>query len=286
MEVSPLPNPAMPTVKLRLLAVLLVPAALAVTSTAAVARHSPALDRVSLWLGGYRSGNDTNLAVRSDVLGSDIGGALDFEDDLGLRRRSTDVRARLDLLVGDAQGFSFDYHRVHRAHSAGGEQVLPEPGGTVGASVRSRVGLDFGSVAYTWWMGEGTDVAGVGLGAAYYRIDARVEGSYHGGGDDASIDLHDSASAWAPMLTLGWRHAFGSAARLYVEAAGVRKNGGDLEGHIWNGRAGVEWFPWRHAGLALEYSASRARVARRYDLGDARLRLQSHGPAIYLRTRF
>lgn len=256
------------------------------TSASAMARHSPALDRVSLWLGGYQSRNDTNIGVRSNALGSDVGGALDFEDDLGLRQRSTDVRARLDLLVGDAQGFSFDYHRVHRTRDAGGEQALPGSDDVVSASVHSVVGLDFGSLTYKWWIGEGRDVMGAGVGAAYYRVGAHVTGSYHDGNDNALFDVRDSASAWAPMLTLGWRHAFGGTSRIYVEAAGVDKNGGDLEGRIWNGRVGIEWFPWRHAGLALEYSASRVDVTKHHDLVSARLRLRSHGPAIYLRTRF
>jgi len=88
------------------------------------------------------------------------------------------------------------------------------------------------------------------------------------------------------MLTLGWRHAFDAHWRMYANAAGVKKNGGPLSGHIWNAALGLEWFPWQKLGFALEYSASRLRLEKDYPQGTAKLDLQSDGPALYLRARF
>ena len=70
------------------------------------------------------------------------------------------------------------------------------------------------------------------------------------------------------------------------ERRGAKKNGGNLNGHIWNAALGVEWFPWQHLGFALEYSASRLHLHKDYDEGVAKLDLNSDGPVLYLRARF
>jgi len=44
-------------------------------------------------------------------------------------------------------------------------------------------------------------------------------------------------------LQLGWRHAFNDQWRMYANAAGVKKNGGRLHGHIYNVDLGVAWYP-------------------------------------------
>lgn len=62
----------------------------------------------------------------------------------------------------------------------------PALGIDVGAHIHGDFNYDFGSASYKWWFGHGSDVFGVGLGAA-----------------DASDPFSDSyhESAWAPMLT-------------------------------------------------------------------------------------
>lgn len=88
------------------------------------------------------------------------------------------------------------------------------------------------------------------------------------------------------MLTFGWRHAFNDQWRMYANVAGVKKNGGNSSGHIWNALLGAEWFPWQQLGFALEYSASRLHLHKDYSEGAAKLDLNPDGPALYLRVRF
>jgi hypothetical protein len=270
----------------RTVSVLAVAAALFAACSIASAQQSPALDRISLWLGGYYSNNDTRLSAQGSGPYAGIQGTLDFEDDLGFKKHSADPRARFDFLIGDSQGFSFDYYQIHRSRNASYEQAIPALGSDVGAHIHGDFDYDFGSASYKWWFGHGSDVFGVGLGAAYYKVRFAARGSVHGG--DASDSFSDSydESAWAPMLTFGWRHAFNDQWRMYADASGVKKNGGSLGGHIWNASLGVEWFPWQHLGFALEYSASRLHLHKTYSEGTAKLDLNSDGPALYLRARF
>ena len=270
----------------RLFFFLAIAAATAAASTAVSAQQSPALDRVSIWLGGYYSNNETSLSAQGTGTYAGLEGKLNFEDDLGLKKHSVDPRARLDFLIGDSQGFSFDYYQIHRDLTATYDQPIPELGTDVGANIKSQIDYNFGSGSYKWWFGHANDVFGVGLGAAYYNVDFRVNGTARAGDDSAAFSDSYDDSAWAPMLTLGWRHAFDEQWRMYIDASGVKKNGGDLSGHIWNAALGVEWFPWQNVGFALEYSASRLHLDQEFDEGSAKLDLNSDGPALYLRARF
>ena len=93
---------------------------------------------------------------------------------------------------------------------------------------------------------------GIGLGAAYYKVRFAARGGARAGDQATSFSDSYDASAWAPMLTLGRRHAFNEQWRMYANVAGVKKHGGNLSGHIWNAALGVEWFPWQHLGFALD----------------------------------
>lgn len=278
-----MPNHLLPSRALPLLGSAIV---LGMASTAAFAQQSPALDRVSLWVGGYYSNNDTDLSAHGRDAYSGIDGNLNFEDDLGLKKHSVDPRVRADFLIGDSQGFSFDYYQIHRHRTGDYYQPIPALNTDVGAHIEGTVNYDFGSASYKWWFGHSSDVFGVGLGAAYYKVDFRLDGTAHAGAESGSASASYDDSAWAPMLTLGWRHAFSDQWRMYADVAGVKKNGGDLNGHIWNASLGVEWFPWHNIGLALEYSASRLHLNKEYHDATARLDLKSDGPALYLRARF
>lgn len=259
---------------------------LGLASTSSFAQTSPALDRASLWLGGYYSDNTTDFSVhgRGDYAG--LQGSLGFERDLGLEKRTLDPRVRLDFLLGDSQGFSFDYYRIDRSETRSYSTPVDILNSTASATIHGRVNYDLGSATYRWWFGHSNDVFGLGVGAAYYQVDLGLSGDASLAGYSASASTGYRDSEWAPMLTLGWRHAFNAQWRLYADASGVKKNGGDLSGHIWNADLGMEWFPWQNVGFALEYDASKLHLRKNYNDADAMLDLKSNGPALYLRMRF
>ena len=88
------------------------------------------------------------------------------------------------------------------------------------------------------------------------------------------------------MLTLGWRHAFNDQWRMYADASGVKKNGGSLDGHIWNAALGVEYFPWQNVGIGAEYGLTRIKLNQSKRNYDASLDMRLDGPSLFLRLRF
>lgn len=265
---------------------------MACAQSTSTSTSSPALDRASVWLGGYYANLDTNVGA-SDKSGT-LTGTMNLEDDLGFDKHDVVPRARADFLLGDHQGLTLDYYSVDRSRTATLARDISYDGVdyAANASVRGKLDFDFGSVGWRWWFTQGDDALGLGLGAAWYQIDTRLSGS---GtlitSDDtptmtASVDTGSKDSAWAPMLQLGWRHAFNDQWRMYFDASGVRKNGGRLSGHIYNAAIGAEWMPWQHVGFAAEYNFSRIKLDWRRTNYNAKLDMKLDGPALYLRIRF
>lgn len=73
--------------------------------------------------------------------------------------------------------------------------------------------------------------------------------------------------------------------RFYAEASGVKKNGGNVEGHIYNGAVGVEYFPHKNIGLVLDYGIQKIDL-RRNGERTADIDLKLTGPSAYVKVRF
>lgn len=76
---------------------------------------------------------------------------------------------KADLLLGDAQGISLDYHRFDKSYdtSLSGSTVRNGQQLTGSGTANAKLQLDLAQLAYTFWIGQGSDVVGVGLGAGY-----------------------------------------------------------------------------------------------------------------------
>src|SRR5476649_1731290 len=153
------------------------------------------------------------------------------------------------------------------------------------ATLNGNLKLDLAQLAYKWWLGHGNDVFGIGAGAAYYRaeLSGTVNGSLNGVTGSASASTSDST--YAPLLELGWRHAFSSDVRLYADASGVKKSGGRVNGHIYGGDLGVEWFLAKNVGLTADYAVSKITINRDGDNSD-NLDVRLSGPSVFLKVRF
>lgn len=241
-----------------------------------------ALDRVGIWLGGYYANTRVNLSAQDDT------GTL-RTGDLGLSEfESTLPRVRAEFLLGDRQGLAFDYYGFERDRNFALDQSFTYAGQTFSADAlaKTRLGLDVGNAAYRWWFGDGSTVWGLGLGAAYYRVDVnvRAEATINGQTVDGRAGYKDDAIA--PLAQLGWRHAFTDNVRAYADLSGIRKWSGSLEGHVVNASLGLEWFPWRNVGVGAEYSATRIKLDADRDRYSANADIKLHGPSAYLRLRF
>ncbi|WP_293776444.1 autotransporter outer membrane beta-barrel domain-containing protein [uncultured Oxalicibacterium sp.] len=250
----------------------------------AMADPSPALDRVSISAGVFRAEPTFSVGVETPY------GNLNTPD-----RTNSDVsipRLRADILLFDSQGISFDYYRYDRsyAQTVSGSSTLNGQPVTGNATFNSNLKLDLARLSYKWWIGSGNSVFGIGLGGAYYRAD--LTGSINGTATVGSTVYTDGTSdrytddAVAPLIELGWRHAFTPNVRMYVEAGGVKKNSGNLQGHIYNGNIGVEWFPWKNIGLVLDYGEQRVKLERSRANATAEMDVRFRGPSLFVKARF
>jgi hypothetical protein len=243
------------------------------------AQVSPALDRVSVSVGGFRS--EPSIAARANTsIGTFNTGDFDT-------RAKTMPRIKADVLIFENHGLSLDYYQYKRDYSQSGTGRVNIAGNQVTATtdINLRATFDFGKVAYKWWLGSGDTVAGLGLGAAYYKVNASGSATATVAGATRRVDATYNEDAVAPLLELGLRHAITPDLRLVADASGVRKNGGSTRGSIYNAALGVEWFPVKNVGLLLAYDMSDITLKRR-DEPEDRLRLKIHGPGAYLKVRF
>lgn len=245
------------------------------------------LDRVSFWLGGFQARSDTTISAKARYGDYSAAGRFNLEDDLGMDQRSPVSHARLDFLVGDSQGFRLEYFGYHRSNSRTLAREIEFDGEVyrAEAGIRGEFDYDFASADYRWWFGQGATAYGLGLGVAAYRVQTLLAAEASFQDDSVEASTRSSDHAFAPLLALGWRHGFNQHLRVYADLSGVAKGGGDLSGHIVDAAVGIEWFPFRRLGLAVEYGATRIRLDRERGLVDARLDLELRGPSLFLRLR-
>lgn len=255
-------------------------AALGLFAQGAQADPSPALDRFSLSVGGYYVNPSFNVKANTRY-GSADSGEID-------RNRTTLPRVRAELLLGDSQGLSFDYFRYRndynysttRSFNVGGTPAL------LSGAANANIAVDFASLAYKWWLGHGNDVFGIGVGAGYYRAHYDLQASGVFNGQTGSLSESQTEKTFAPLLELGWKHAFSKDLRIYAEASGVKKNWGTVTGHIYGAALGVEWYPLKNIGVGADYGITRIHIDREGASSQAAFDIKLTGPSAYVKMRF
>lgn len=244
-------------------------------------------DEWSVSLGAFRAITDTTISARAGAGGYHADGSFNLEDDLGLDDRTPVGLVRFDRRITPDQSLSLEYFGFDRENEVGITRRIVYDGYTyeASASVRGRLDYDFGSAAWHWWFGDGATRWGLGAGVAYYRVDTLLAGEASFDGETVQASSRSSDAAFAPMAELAWRHAFSDRLRGYATLSGVAKDGGALHGHVIEAAVGLEWFPWRRVGFALEYGQTEIRLVRDRDHWDAKLDLKLRGPSLLLRLR-
>lgn len=251
----------------------------------AQAQQSPALDRMSITAGGFYAEPKIHLG------GDTRYGRVDTPDE-----KIDDVtlpRVKAELLFGDSHGLSFDYFRFDEDYAASPSGSTVYEGRPVSGTIdaKANLRLEMARLAYKYWFGKDRTTFGIGLGAAYLR--AKISGSavanvsaanpvenYSWSGSGEAKD-----GVWAPTVELAWRHALNDTWRLYAEAGGVKRNGGTVEGHVYNAAAGVEWLAAKNVGLVLDYGIQKIDLHRNGER-TADLDLKLTGPSAYVKVKF
>lgn len=245
---------------------------------------SPALDRFNLSVGAFYAEPSAHVGVGTPY-GSYDSGKIKGDN-------VTMPRISADLLLFERQGLSFDYFRYSKGYDtsfANSYSLAPFGGVSVAGGASLALKLEFAKLSYRWWFGSGNTAFGAGLGAAYYSIKSET-GAYgalggFGLGYADSFGRSDGDSAVAPLIEVGLRHAFTPDFRLFADASGVRKGGGNVHGNIYNAQVGLEYFPVRNVGVALAYGVTDVDL-KRDDYGLTRFRVKLQGPTLSLKARF
>lgn len=284
---SPSPSRSRPAPRTTMAASTVLLTITSIATGAALAAPAEPLDRVSISAGAFYAEPELQVGANTEY------GRIDTGTEKG--SSVTLPRAKIDLLIGDKHGVSVDYYRYdkdYRPALQGGTVIdgVPISGA---AQFDGKLQLDLAKVAYKWWLGEGNDVFGIGLGAGYYRAKvggtatADIVGSLNGVNVTRTVTGSDSTSesAYAPLVELGWRHSFSPELRMYVDASGVKRNGGKINGKIYGGAIGAEWFFMPNVALVADYSIQKIKLNRDSDR-DANLNIKFTGPSAYIKMRF
>lgn len=260
----------------------------AMLGAVAHAQQSPALDRVSIDVGAFNA--EPKIHAAGDT--SQFGRVDTPEAKTG---HTTLPRVKAEILFGDSQGLQLDYFRYDKDYNPAFSGTTTNNGQPISgsASARANLKLDLAQLAYRWWIGHDVDVFGIGVGAAYLHalVEANGTASFTGpinASIPASVNGRGEASesAFAPLLEFGYRHAFANPnIRFYAEASGIKKNGGNVEGHIYGGNVGIEWFPVKQVGVVLDYGTQKIKLNRN-SAHNEELGVRLTGPSAYVKIRF
>lgn len=266
---------------------LILGAVLASAACGAIADPAAPLDRFSISAGAFSTKAD--IMVNSDTSFGRI------ESGRHKSERATLPKVKAEVMLGDRQSIAVDFLRYNKSYhpSLSGNTVIDGEAISGSANFDGKLRIDLNKAAYKWWFGQQNDVFGIGLGAAYYRAEvggtasAQVQGTVNGVPFTRSVSGTDSSSdsAYAPVLDLAWRHSFSPDVRMFVDASGVKKNGGKINGHIYSAAVGVEWFMAKNVGLVLDYGIQKIDLHRDSDR-DSELRIKLAGPSASLKVRF
>ena len=205
-------------------------------------------------------------------------------------------KVKAEMLIGDRQSIALDYIRYSKTYNPtlSGDTVID--GETISGTAKfdGKLRLDLSKAAYKWWFGDQKRR----IRRGHWRGLLPRQGGRHGQRHGAR---HSQRAA---SVALGKRDRFHQRRRLRTGAGrlagairsprmcacmskhrGIKKNGGKINGHIYSGAVGVEWFLAKNIGLALDYGIQKIDLRRDSDR-DSALRIKLAGPSAYLKARF
>jgi hypothetical protein len=222
------------------------------------------LDTFSARLGGYITQFDTQIRADGQT---QRGNQIDLDKDLGLGQGNAIAYVGLTWRPWNDHEFGLAYYQddasadrqIHRDFEFRGDLYTSD------TTVHSERALDTYEAYYVWWAANNpTWTLGPRVGLVWYRIDLSLERTRNPDGTPVVNTFRDEVSADLPVPTLGgsWRYVPGgnTAWRLGADAGWFSLNTSGLNGDVYFGRLGVEWFPWERWGFSLDYTSRRIKV--------------------------
>lgn len=220
------------------------------------------LDTFSLRISGYAVDFDTK--VRADG-STENGTPINLGRDLGLDSNNVVANIGLSWRPWQDHQFGLDVRRqsadktrvLDRSFTF--EDNLYQAQGTV----RASSDIDTYEAYYVWWAANHqTWALGPRLGLVWYRMDLDLSLQVDSAGNQVDGTLANSISANIPAPSIGgsWRWAFADNWRMSADAGYFSMDVNNVDGDVYFGRVGLEWFPWQNSGFLLDYTTSKIKV--------------------------
>jgi len=212
------------------------------------------LDRVSIRVGSFLSSSSTILQVNGEIPGTEF----NFEEALGLDNSKSLARYELDWRFARKHTLALGYYKYDRSRTdrITGEIVFDDVVFPVDTIVESSLGIDFGSVYYTYWPYRRQDRAlGISAGLVTMSISAGLKNVPQEG--EPFVDLEGEASTDLPVPGIGvsYKQLFGESFLLDARANFVPTLSiGDYKGDTLNMSAALEYRFLDHYGIGAAYS--------------------------------
>ncbi|WP_457095840.1 hypothetical protein [Lysobacter sp. P5_B9] len=242
---------------------------LACMATAALALAIPAqafavepLDTFSVRLSGYVSTFDTSIRADGET---ERGTPVDLHRDLGLDKDNIIANIGLTWRPWEHHEFGLGYY-TQSADKTRVTQRDIEFDGTLyqaQSTVRAESDIDAYEAYYVWWAASNERWAlGPRFGLVWYRMKLGLALEVDANGNQVGGSISNDVSADLPAPTIGgsWRWAFHDDWRMSADAGYFSMNVNDVDGSVWFGRLGIEWFPWERSGFLLDYTISKIKV--------------------------
>lgn len=272
----------------RPLAPPVVPLALILLTVSPAAFAVEPLDEFSVRIGGYVSTFDTQ--VRADGTTTN-GTEFDLDRDLNVDPDSTIAMVGLTWRPFEHHEFSFSYRQDDKDASTRLQRdiIVEDTVYPTSATVRSELAVDTYEASYVWWAASHENWAlGPRVGVVWYSMDLGLQLELDANGDPVTGTVRNDLSADLPEPTIGgsWRWTPAEQWRISADGGYFSADIGDIDGDVFFGRAGVEWYPWENVGFWLDYTVSDVDVDIDKDRFDGDLVFRDSGVRLGVAYRF
>ena len=259
-------------------------------SGAACADQHAMLDDWSVSLGLFSNNNKATIQGNGYTSG---GTDINVDRDLGVGGTSSLPFFAASWRPWERHEFFLAYYSDSKSNTRTLQRDITFQGETftLGGSLETKFSYDAYGIGYTYWAWIGDEGAfGLTGGLEDYSLELKLTGSASiaggGGGVGGSATAKASTDIPDPFIGINYRYQMTDWARLVLIAGAFKAKIDNIDATLYNGTAGVEFYPWQNIGIVTQYGFNRinADLTKNDFSGKADLHFQ--GLQALLKIRF
>ncbi len=218
-------------------------------------------DTFSIRVSGYLS--EFDLTMEADG-STQAGTPVNLKHDLGLDDNKVVANVEFNWRPLEKHEFGLGYH----TRDADKTSVIPAAFDFNGthydtlSTVHAAMDLDSYEAYYIWWAASHENWSlGPRVGLQWQNVKLRLVGQVDADGNPIH-GIDDAVSIDVPTVTFGgsWRWTFAKDWKVTADAGYFLLDIDNVDGDVYFGRAGIEWFPWQRSGFVLDYTYNKTNV--------------------------